>query len=350
MSADWFDEVVQRMIEAFVSIPYIVLGLLAVYAAGPELAGQPALMVLVIAIVYAPRIARMARSAALDVVTRDYVIAARLRGESALSVIWYDLVPNAASTLLVEFAMRFAYAPALLAAFGFLGFGVRPPTPEWGAMISENRGLILISPVTVLGPGLTLALLVVAVNLTAEGLARILGRNVDLSGDRWRMIEVRDLTIDYQTTSGRVRAVEGVSFALPPSEILGLVGESGCGKSTVAMTLLGHIATSARVKSGKVLLDGEDLLAMPEALLASYRGRRIGFVPQNPAMGLSPHLRVGNQFTEVVLQHRVVGTREEALALAGSHFSLVGLPAAEELGNGIRTSCRAGNSSGCASP
>jgi peptide/nickel transport system permease protein len=176
-----FDEIVQRIIEAFVSIPYIVLGLLAVYAAGPELAGLPALMVLVIAIVYAPRIARMARAAALDVVTRDYVTAARLRGESTLSVIWHDLTPNTASTLLVEFALRTGYAPALIAAFGFLGFGVQPPTPEWGAMISENRNLILISPVTVLGPGLALAFLVVAINLTAEGLARILGHSVDLS-------------------------------------------------------------------------------------------------------------------------------------------------------------------------
>lgn len=176
-----FDEAVQRIIEAFVSIPYIVLGLLAVYAAGPELAGRPALMVLVIAIVYAPRIARMARAAALDIVTRDYVTAARLRGERPMSVIWHDLTPNTASTLLVEFALRTGYAPALIAAFGFLGFGVQPPTPEWGAMISENRNLILLAPATVLGPGLSLAFLVIAVNLTAEGLARMLGQSVDLS-------------------------------------------------------------------------------------------------------------------------------------------------------------------------
>lgn len=176
-----FDEIAQRVIEALVSIPYLVLGLLAVYAAGPDLAGKPALMVIVIGIVYAPRIARMARAAALDIVTRDYVTAARLRGEGAWSVIWRDLAPNAASTLLVEFALRTGYAPALIGAFGFLGFGVQPPTPEWGLMISENRNLILISPVTVLGPGLTLASLVVAVNLTAEGLARIFGRSVDFS-------------------------------------------------------------------------------------------------------------------------------------------------------------------------
>ncbi len=177
----FFDEIMQRAIEAVVSIPYIVLGLLAVYAAGPALSGQPALMILVIAIVYTPRIARMARAAALDIVTRDYVTSARLRGENALSVIWRDLAPNAASTLLVEFALRTGYAPALIASFGFLGFGVQPPLPEWGLMIAEGRGVLLLAPVTVLGPGLALASLVVAVNLFAEGLARVLGRSVDLS-------------------------------------------------------------------------------------------------------------------------------------------------------------------------
>lgn len=177
----WLDELIQRLIEAFVSIPYLVLGLLAVYAAGPELAGQPALMVVVIAIVYAPRIARMARAAALDVVTRDFVTAARLRGDGPWSIIWRDLAPSTVSTLLVEFALRTGYAPALIGAFGFLGFGIQPPSPEWGLMISENRNLILASPVTVLGPGLTLASLVVAINLTAEGMARMLGRNVDLA-------------------------------------------------------------------------------------------------------------------------------------------------------------------------
>ena len=177
----WFDELVQRGVEAFVSIPYIVLGLLAVYAAGPQLAGQPALMVLVIGIVYAPRIARMARAAALDIVTRDYVTAARLRGDGAWTIVRRDLAPNTASTLLVEFALRTGYAPALIAAFGFLGFGVQPPTPEWGLMIAENRNLLLLSPVTVLGPGIALASLVVAVNLTAEGLARMLGRSVGFS-------------------------------------------------------------------------------------------------------------------------------------------------------------------------
>jgi peptide/nickel transport system permease protein len=131
--------------------------------------------VLVVALVYAPRIARIARAAAMDIATRDFVTVARLRGESAWSVMRRELLPNATGVLLVEFALRAGYAPVLVGSLGFLGFGLRPPTPEWGLMISENRALI-----TVLGPGLALASLVVGLNLFTEGLARILGRTVRL--------------------------------------------------------------------------------------------------------------------------------------------------------------------------
>ncbi len=176
----WIDNLLQRCLEALISIPFLVLALLAIAAAGPEVAGDPLLVILVIALVYAPRIARMARSAAIDIATRDFVTVARLRGESAWSVMRRELLPNATSVLLVEFALRAGYAPVLIGSLGFLGFGMRPPTPEWGLMISENRALIIISPICVLGPGLALASLVVGLNLFTEGLARILGRSVKL--------------------------------------------------------------------------------------------------------------------------------------------------------------------------
>ncbi|MEZ5833086.1 MAG: ABC transporter permease [Dongiaceae bacterium] len=176
----WFDNLLQRLLEALISIPFLVLALIAIASAGPELSGNPVLVVLVVALVYAPRIARMARAAAMDIATRDYVTVARLRGESAWSVMRRELLPNATSVLLVEFALRAGYAPVLVGSLGFLGFGIRPPTPEWGLMISENRALIIITPITVLGPGLALASLVVGLNLFTEGLARILGRTVRL--------------------------------------------------------------------------------------------------------------------------------------------------------------------------
>ena len=176
----WIDEVVQRLLEALISIPFLVLALIAIASAGTEHSGNPVLIVFVVALVYAPRIARMARTAAIDVATRDYVTVARLRGESAWSVMRRELLPNTTGVLLVEFALRAGYAPVLIGSLGFLGFGLRPPTPEWGLMISENRALLIIAPSTVLGPGLALASLVVGLNLFTEGLARVLGRTVKL--------------------------------------------------------------------------------------------------------------------------------------------------------------------------
>jgi peptide/nickel transport system permease protein len=176
----WFDNLLQRLLEALISIPFLVLALITIASAGPELSGNPILVVLVVALVYAPRIARIARAAAMDIATRDFVTVARLRGESAWSVMRRELLPNATGVLLVEFALRAGYAPVLVGSLGFLGFGLRPPTPEWGLMISENRALIIITPITVLGPGLALASLVVGLNLFTEGLARILGRTVRL--------------------------------------------------------------------------------------------------------------------------------------------------------------------------
>jgi peptide/nickel transport system permease protein len=178
----WVDEIAMRLIEALISIPYLVLALLIVTVAGPALAGNPLLVIAVVAFVYAPRVARMARAAGLDLVSRDFVTAAQLRGESVWSIVRRELLPNATGTLFVEFAIRAGYAPVLVGSLGFLGFGIRPPTPEWGLMISENRELLLVAPMAVLGPGLVLASLVVGLNLWTEGLARILGRTVRVGG------------------------------------------------------------------------------------------------------------------------------------------------------------------------
>ena len=177
----WIDNVVQRLLEAIISIPFLVLALLAIAAAGPQLAGSPTLVILVVALVYAPRVARMARAAAVEIATRDFVTVARLRGAGAWSVMRREILPNASSVLLVEFALRAGYAPVLIGSLGFLGFGMRPPTPEWGLMMAENRALIIISPITVLGPGLALASLVVGLNLFTDGLARLIGRTAPRS-------------------------------------------------------------------------------------------------------------------------------------------------------------------------
>jgi peptide/nickel transport system permease protein len=173
----WFDEVLMRVLDIIISIPLLILALLVIAAAGSEWSGNYILLIGVIAIVYAPRIARMARSVALNLVTSDFVTVARARGESIWWIISREFAPNATGVLLVEFGVRAGYAPILIGSLGFLGFGVRPPTPEWGVMISENRFAILTSPITLFAPAIALAGLAIGLNLFTDGIARILGRS-----------------------------------------------------------------------------------------------------------------------------------------------------------------------------
>ncbi len=173
----WVDELLMRIFETIISIPLLVLALLAMAAAGPELSGNSWLLIGVVVLVYAPRIARMARTVAIELVTRDFVAVARARGESVWSITRRELAPNATGVLLVEFGVRAGYAPILISSLGFLGFGARPPSSQWGLMISENRDAIVTAPVTVLAPSMALALLVISLNLFTDGLARYLGRS-----------------------------------------------------------------------------------------------------------------------------------------------------------------------------
>ena len=175
----WVDETLMRGFEAIISIPLLMLALLAIAAAGPQASGSAVLLIGVVVLVYTPRIARMARSVAVDLVTRDFVTVARARGEPMRSIVWRELTPNAAGVLLVEFGVRAGYAPILISSLGFLGFGVRPPSPEWGLMISENRAGLFTAPLTVLAPCAALALLVISLNLVTDGIARALGRSVE---------------------------------------------------------------------------------------------------------------------------------------------------------------------------
>ena len=167
----WLDNIVMRIFDAIISIPPLILSLLILSSFGTSYI----LLVVSIGIVYCPRVSRTARAAALSVVAEDFITAARARGESILSIVFQEILPNAAGPLMVEFAIRSGFAVITIGSLGFLGFGVHPPTPEWGLMISESRDAIFAAPWTVIMPALVMLVLVLALNLTTEGLARSLG-------------------------------------------------------------------------------------------------------------------------------------------------------------------------------
>jgi peptide/nickel transport system ATP-binding protein len=141
------------------------------------------------------------------------------------------------------------------------------------------------------------------------------------------LLEVRNLTVAYRQGSGWLRAVDDVSFSLRPGEVFGLVGESGCGKSTVSLQLLGYRHVSMHVEHGMVLFKGEDLTRMAREQLDRLRGDRIAFVPQNPTTALNPGIRVGRQLAETMLAHGRAQSVESAATTMADILGLVGLPA-----------------------
>jgi oligopeptide/dipeptide ABC transporter ATP-binding protein len=140
---------------------------------------------------------------------------------------------------------------------------------------------------------------------------------------------VRNLTTSYQTESGPIQAVDDVSFEVAPGEIVGLVGESGCGKTTVGFSLMRLLPPNAEITSGQVVFEGTDLLTLRAEKLRALRGNRIAMIFQDPMTSLDPAFTVGDQLMEPLQEHLGLG-REAARQRALDLLRQVGIPAPEE--------------------
>jgi peptide/nickel transport system permease protein len=162
------DDLLMRMTDVGLAFPQIMLALVAVATVGPK----PWLLVLAIGITTAPRVARVARGAALTIVERDFVMSAESLGESRARILLAEVLPNITSPLMVEASLRLTYSVGLVASLGFLGFGLRPPAADWGVMINENRLALVTQPWGSVLPVLAIALLTIGTSLIGDGLAR----------------------------------------------------------------------------------------------------------------------------------------------------------------------------------
>jgi peptide/nickel transport system ATP-binding protein len=139
------------------------------------------------------------------------------------------------------------------------------------------------------------------------------------------LLRAEILSLSYRHGSGWLKALDGVSFDIAEGETLGLAGESGCGKTTLAYQILGYRHPNSRLDGGRLLFRGIDVFGMNRRALTRLRGNRIGLVPQNPTTALSPGMRIGNQVTEVLLAHDHGASRSEAAARVDALFEMVGL-------------------------
>ena len=162
------DDVVMRLLDVLLAFPQIVFVLLMVSVLGPRLW----LIVLTVGLSHAPRVARVTRGATLEIKERDFVKAAESLGVSRIKIAFAEILPNISSPLLVEFGLRLTYSVGLIAGLSFLGFGMQPPTADWGLMIHENALGMSIQPYSVFIPVALIAILTIGVNLATDGLSR----------------------------------------------------------------------------------------------------------------------------------------------------------------------------------
>ena len=165
------DAWLMRVIDALLAIPWLLFLLLVIALTGQ----QTWTLVLTLGFFFGIAVVRVVRGATLEYVPRDFVLAARTRGESRLTIVMRELLPNVLDALLVEAAMRWAWMLLAFSSLSFLGFGVVPPTPDWGLMIADSRGMISIAPWAVIFPALALSTLIISINLSADALAKAIG-------------------------------------------------------------------------------------------------------------------------------------------------------------------------------
>ena len=166
------DEIMMRLIDVLLALPIIITSILILSLLGKGLA----IMIITIGALFTPVVSRTVRSAVIGEREREYVMAARLRGERPSFVMAREILPNVTQPIVVEGTIRLGYAVFTAATLSFLGFGLAPPSPDWGLTIAVERVFLQIAPWTVLFPAAALASLVVAVNLITDGLGRAFSR------------------------------------------------------------------------------------------------------------------------------------------------------------------------------
>jgi len=165
----WYDEIVMRFMDIFMSFPGLLMALLVLAVLGPGWVN----VIIVIGVVFSPRVARVARGAVLDIKNKEFLEAAKSRGENSFYIMGIEILPNILGPLGVEFSVRFAYSIFLSASLGFLGMGVQPPTPDWGLMVNEGRDFIKVAPWIAAFPALAIASLVISVNLLSDAIRQL---------------------------------------------------------------------------------------------------------------------------------------------------------------------------------
>ncbi|WP_034491936.1 dipeptide/oligopeptide/nickel ABC transporter permease/ATP-binding protein [Afifella pfennigii] len=320
------DGVLMRGIDLVMAFPYILLALGIVAVLGPGLLNA----LYAIAIVNIPFFARNIRGITLGLSRREFVDAARLSGASHPVILFGDVLPSVLPVIVVTMSTTVGWMILETAGLSFLGLGAQPPQADLGSMLGEGRKLLFTAPHVSVIPGLMIFALVMSINLVGDGVRDVLDPRlksgalaapgaatavkreaVPLAESTKAVLDVTGLKTEFRIGERVYKAVGGVDLTLKPGERVGLVGESGCGKSVTALSLLRLVPTPpGTITGGRVLVEGRDQLAAREDELRGLRGGKVAYVFQDPLTTLHPLFTVGQQIAEAVRAHQKVSKRE----------------------------------------
>ncbi|WP_336111903.1 dipeptide/oligopeptide/nickel ABC transporter permease/ATP-binding protein [Streptomyces sp. PTD9-10] len=346
------DETLMRCLDVVMAFPGIALAavLVAVFGGGINV------LICAIAFLFTPPVARVVRANVLDQYGEDYVTAERVIGARTPHIVLRHVAVNCAAPVLVFCTVQVAEAIVFEASLSFIGAGVRPPDPSWGSVIADGKNMVLTGGwwATVF-PGLLILLTVLSLNILSEGVsdawAAPAAREVATPDDHLETAEpgtgevlplpgltdaarrlrararprpagggqpvlaVENLAIGFPGRHRGVDIVDGVSFEVHPGEVLGLVGESGCGKSLTALTVMGLQPKEARVR-GQVRFHQRNLLAEPMRVRRRLLGHEMAMVYQDALSSLNPAMTIRAQLGQLVRRGGRRGPHE-LLSLVG---------------------------------
>jgi peptide/nickel transport system permease protein len=335
------EAVISRVTEIMMSVPGTVIILAVIGAVGTNIP----LVMAILGVLISAGVYRVILGQAKSLQSRLYVDAAKVDGVSPLGISLRHVLPGLANTIVVQAALIFAVGMLIQAGLAFIGFGPPIPEPSWGGMIQGASQHVYDAPWMMVPTGAVLALTVLAANAIGNALGKApnaaaphlpsaaarrqramavaaiaaAAGPVQEPGGSGRL-SVRNLSVgvDAPGAGNGVRLVTDVSFDVEQGTVLGLVGESGCGKTMTALSLLGLLPSGVSVTGGQIVRNGKNLAATTDKDMAAIRGRDIALISQEPMRALDPMFTVGYQLTATIRRLRGMGkaeARSEALNL-----------------------------------
>ncbi|MGP9788589.1 dipeptide/oligopeptide/nickel ABC transporter permease/ATP-binding protein [Roseinatronobacter sp. NSM] len=315
------DNVTMRGVDMLMAFPYILLALAIVAVLGPGLLNA----LIAVAVVNIPFFARNIRGVSVGIAHREFIDAARLAGMGHARIILTEVVPNIVPVVVIAMSTTIGWMILETAGLSFLGLGSQPPQADLGSMLGEGRSALITAPHTSIVPGAMILLIVMSVNLLGDGIRDALDPRLRSGAlarpmattrvDRREtalpkgegLLRIDDLETQFHVGPRIYKAVNRVSLDLQPGECLGLIGESGSGKSVTALSVMGLVASPPGViTGGAVRLEGQDLIGAPYEVLRSLRGRKVAYIFQDPLSTLHPLYCIGEQLIEAIRVHEPV--------------------------------------------